>query len=123
MRKLALEAVREIRKRIMWKPGRDAEHLAKRIRLEHLPPGATMTEYEAIILAVVNDPKAEVYAFVPAGTADLHPTFVAEVGGERWLVASDQDGTIRTAFPPDDPDGHLADPQFIYLGTLEEMES
>lgn len=32
------------------------------------------------------------------------------------------DGVLETAFPPDDPEGYLADPAFIYLGSVKELE-
>jgi hypothetical protein len=50
-----------------------------------------------------------------------YPTVVAEIEGVRWLVMVDLDGIMETAFPPDDPEGYLANPRFTYLGTLNQI--
>ena len=52
-----------------------------------------------------------------------YPTLMAEVSGEYWLVMIGLDGVMETAFPPDDPEDYLADPAFIYVGVMEELEN
>jgi len=49
-----LEAVDWARSGIRWKPGKDAQHHKKRIRLGHLSPNTTLDEYESIITRVLN---------------------------------------------------------------------
>ena len=116
----ALNAVREARNEVIWKPNKGLSHLIKRIRLGHLPAKATLTDYERIIGEVLNSGKAKLYLFSYKSKA--YPTLMAEVSGEYWLVMIGLDGVMETAFPPDDPEDYLADPAFIYVGVMEEME-
>lgn len=118
---LAAEAIGLVRERIRWKPGKDIEHLRKRIRFGHLQEGTTVADYEAIITAVVTDPDADVFVFV--FDSEAYPTVVASVAGERWLAMFNLEGIMETAFPPDDADEYLADPQFVRLGTVEDVLS
>lgn len=112
-------AIRRLREHVRWRPGRDSQHLAKRIALGHLPVGTTVAEYDALILRVVNTPTAEVFTYCWGET--IYPTVVAEVEGGRWLVMIDLDSIMETAFPPTAPEMYLANPQFQRLGTLEEL--
>ena len=112
-------AIRRLREQVRWRPGRDIQHLAKRIALGHLPVGTTIAEYGALILRVVNTPTAEVFAYHWGET--ISPTVVAEVEGVRWLVMMGLDSIMETAFPPEAPEMYLANLQFQRLGTLEEL--
>ncbi|MFQ5593105.1 MAG: hypothetical protein ACE5HA_03050 [Anaerolineae bacterium] len=116
---IAANAIRLVRQRIRWKHGKDREHLEKRIRLGHLRPGTAMEEYEAIIADVVSDPGAEVFVFVFDN--EPYPTLVTSIAGQRWLAMFGSDGIMETVFPPDDADEYLADPQFVRLGTVEDV--
>jgi hypothetical protein len=116
----ALKAIREARNEVLWKPNKGILHLTKRIRLGHLPAKATLTDYEGIIGGVLNSGKAKLYLFSYKSKA--YPTLMAEVSGEYWLVMIGLDGVMETAFPPDDPEDYLADPAFIYVGVMEELE-
>jgi hypothetical protein len=42
------DAIRRLREGVRWRPGKNAQHLAKRIELGNLPVGTTLAEYEAI---------------------------------------------------------------------------
>ena len=116
----AKQAVQKIRTEIRWKPNKDTQHLLKRIDKGHLSPGATMADYEAIISTVVSTPSAVVYVYDWHGT--LYPTVVAYIEGRRWLVMFTEEGLMETAFPPTEPDDYLADPRFVRLGVLQELE-
>lgn len=113
------EAIRRLRERVRWKPGKNSQHLAKRIDLGHLPVGATLAEYEALIMRVVRTSTAEVFVYRWGTT--IYPTIIAEVETVRWLVMVGLDGVMETAFPPEDPEIYLANPWFQRLGTLEEL--
>ena len=119
LREQVTGAIRRIRAEIQWKPGKDINHLRTRIHYGHLPPDATLDDYEAIISAIVHDPAATVYAFV--WQDDVYPTIVAEYGGRRWLVMFSLSGIMETAFPPTNPDEYLADARFQYLGAVQEL--
>jgi hypothetical protein len=113
------DAIRRLREGIRWRPGKDAQHLAKRIELRHLPVGTTLAEYEAIIIRVISTSTAEVFVYRWGET--LYPTVVAEVEGTRWLVMLGLDSIMETAFPPENPAIYLANLRFQRLGTLEEL--
>jgi hypothetical protein len=112
------DAIRRLWEGVGWRPEKDVQCLAKRIELRHLPVGATLAEYEAFIIRVVNTPHAEVFAYRWGET--LYPTVVAEVEGVRWLVMIGLDSIMETAFPPEDAETYLANLRFQRLGTLGE---
>ena len=113
------DAIRRLRERVRWRPGKNTQHLAKRIELGHLPVGTTLAEYEATIIRVISTSTAEVFVYRWGET--LYPTIVAEVEGVRWLVMVGLDSVMETAFPPEDPEIYLANLRFQRLGTLEEL--
>ena len=119
-RKEVLAAMERARSQIKWKPGKASPHLAKRIRLGHLPENASLKEYEAIIALVVNDPLAELYLFI-YGEA-IYPTIVKSVEGRLWLVMIGLDSILETAFPPEEPENYLASEAFINIGKIEDLE-
>lgn len=114
-----VEAIHRLWEQVRWKPGKDVQHLAKRIALGHLSVETTLAEYDALIRRVVSTPTAAVFAYRWGET--LYPTVVADVEGVLWLVMLSLDGLMETAFPPEDPEEYLANPQFHRLGTLEEL--
>jgi hypothetical protein len=113
------DAIRRLREGVRWRLGNNAQHLAKRIELGHLPIGTTLAEYEAIIIRVISTSTAEVFVYRWGET--LYPTIVAEVAGVRWLVMVGLDSVMETAFPPEDPETYLANLRFQRRGTLEEL--
>jgi hypothetical protein len=116
---LVVEAIRQLWDQVRWKPGKARQHLAKRIALGHLPPEATVADYDALIRRVVQTPTAEV--FVYRWGENAYPTVVAEVDGVRWLVMLGMDGIMETTFPPEDAAMYLASPRFTRVGTLEDL--
>lgn len=106
---------------IQWKPGKAQPHLAKRIRLGHLPENSTLADYEAVIATVTSNRKANVYAYVFDRV--IYPTLTAIVGDRLWLVMMRIDGILETSFPPDDPEKYLNNNYFTYLGIMEELLS
>ena len=113
------DTIRRLREGLRWRPGKDTQHLAKRIELEHLSVGTTLAGYEAIIIRVINTSTAEVFAYRWGETS--FPAVVAEVEGVRWLVMVGLDSVMETAFPPEKPETYLANLRFQRLGTLEEL--
>jgi hypothetical protein len=113
------DAIRTLRTGVRWRPGKDTQHLAKRIELGHLPVETTLAEYEALIIRAVSTSVAEVFAYRWGET--LYPTVVAVIEGVQWLVMLGLDGIMETAFPPEDPETYLAGPQFQRLGSLEKF--
>jgi hypothetical protein len=114
-----IAAIHRLQEQVRWKPGKAEQHLQKRIALGHLPVGTTEAVYEALILRVIRTPTAEVLVY--HWGESMYPTVVSDIDGSLWLVMLDLDGVMETAFPPEDPDTYLANPQFLRLGTLEEI--
>jgi hypothetical protein len=81
---LIVSGIRRLREHVQWRPGKAETHLSKRIALGHLPIGATLADYEALILHVIHAPTAEVFVYGWDDT--IYPTVVAEVESIRWLV-------------------------------------
>ena len=118
-REAVVEALRQVRQQVRWRPGKAQPHLAKRVALGHLPAQATVATYETLIQAVVQTPTAVVWLYHWDTVA--YPTVVSEVAGVLWLVMLGIDGVMETAFPPEDLPTYLADPRFTRLGTMEEL--
>lgn len=115
-----LQAIARVREQIIWKPGKATSHLLKRIRLGHLPDDASLDRYNAIITAVANSPEANVYVYVYGET--IYPTLVANADNKVWLVMISVEGVLETAFPPDRAESYLANSNFVYLGSVKELQ-
>lgn len=115
-----IEAIGRIQKQIRWKPGKDIEHLERRIKKGHLPVGTTLGEYEAIIKTVVNCSEALVYSYDWEGT--IYAAVVTDVNERRWLVMMSPEGVMETAFVIDTKD-YLEGIEYTLLGTLQGFEA
>lgn len=103
----------------IWKPGKDVQHLNRRIEYGHLPPQTNLQSYEAIISDVLHQSSAYVYAYV--WRQSIYPTVSAPYKNRVWLIMVNLDGIMETAFPPTDAAAYSADSRFHYLGTVEEV--
>ena len=112
-------AIRLVRTRVRWKPGKAQQHLQKRIALGHLEPDAQLDDYEAVISALVHNAYTEVYVYV--FDDQVYPVVVGTVSNKRWLAMFGLDGVMETAFPPTDATSYLSDSRFVRLGTLQEL--
>ena len=92
----------------------------KRIRLGHLPEDSTIATYEAIIHQILIHPKANAYVYLYGSL--LYPTVSSTIQNQIWLVILGIDSILETAFPPTDPKTYLANPAFIYLGILKNLQ-
>jgi len=114
------QALHRARTHIRWKPGKAQAHLIKRQSRGHLPPEATIAEYEAVISAVLHHPDAVVYVYQYGAVG--YPTVVAPCEGRLWLAMVGAEGVMETAFPPDDAKTYFEqDPKYRYLGKLKEL--
>jgi hypothetical protein len=114
-----VDAIRLAQNQISWKPGKADAHLAKRIRLGHLPQNATLADYESLIATLLNTPNANVYAYRFGEI--IYPSLVSPVDQTVWLAMITINGVMETAFPPDSPDQYLSQPSFTYIGSLGEL--
>lgn len=117
-------ALAALRAQLRWRPDKEPAHLEQRLRLliryGHLPLGATLATYEAIVRAVGADLGAEVYVGAE-GVGRLHLT--ASAAGGRWIVALDLSGVVETAFPVADLRAYIAASHLTRLGTQRELLS
>jgi len=113
------DAIRSVQSEVRWKPGSAARHLLKRKLRGHLPPDATLGDYERIILTVLKDADAQVYVYWHHDTP--YVTIVAVIQGHHWLVMFALDGLMESAYIVENPDRYLSKPVFDLLGPLSEV--
>lgn len=114
-----VSTINQLRAEIRWKPQSALRHLQKRRMRGHLPPTATLADYEAIIHAVLQDQNAEVYLYWYNQAA--YVTVVAAIGKQRWLVMATDAGVLESAFVVERPEHYLKQPGFEYMGTMDEV--
>lgn len=114
-----IEALRSIRKNIQWKVGKDVVHLEKRQRMGHISLSATILDYEKLITDIVQNDSNILYIY-----EFNECNFFAVRGfvqGCEWLVIYGSNGTMETAFPPEDIDDYLNKRGFIFIGQIKEV--
>jgi hypothetical protein len=116
---LASAAILALRSCVRWKPGKDIQHLKKRIRVGHLPDGKTLDEYNQIVTEVLHQEDSDVYHY--PYDSDTYFGVVGKIGNIPWLVILSPKGIMETAFPPKDIDTYLKRRGFIYLGKMSEI--
>jgi hypothetical protein len=104
---------------IVWKPNKAESHLAKRIKLGHLPDNSCLETYHKVIKDIVLNTESQVYIF--KDNSVLYPSLTGIIKDRLWLVMFDVNGIMETAFPPSNPQKYLQNNPFIYLGTLKEL--
>jgi hypothetical protein len=118
-RRAVADAIRSVRSQVRWKPGKDLAHLEKRKAMGHLPAGAGMSAYDAVVRTLVHDPEARVFAYRFGD--HLYATALGNLAGRAWLAIFSLAGVMETAFPPDDVAEYLAQPGYTELGTIGEL--
>lgn len=114
-----IRAITLIRAKIQWKQKKAQPHLAKRIKLGHLPDTASLETYEKIMRKIIFNPESQVYIF--RDNNSFYPTITSKIKDNLWLVMFGIDGVIETAFPPSNPEKYLSNSSFVYLGKLKEL--
>lgn len=101
-----------------WKPGRDIEHLAKRIRRGHVPKDWTLVDYNSKILEILRESSTSVFLHYQGTFEQKYYVF----GDNEWIVIIGANQIIDTAFPPDYYVSYLQEEKgYKYLGTIEEV--
>lgn len=113
------EAIQRVKAEVRWKPGKGVLHLQKRKDMGHLPANASLSEYNSLIRAVVQDSQGRVFAYRLG--MQVYVAIRSNVAGRPWLAIFSLVGILETAFPPDDIEAYLAQPGFTEIGTVEEM--
>jgi len=119
LRLLAAAAIRMVGHHVRWKPGKDIQHLEKRIRRGHLAQGTSLAQYNQLIQKVLNEPESNVYHY-PFGQDDYF-SVTNEIDAKPWLVLVSAKGIMETAFPPDDLQDYIVQSKYVFLGKLKEL--
>lgn len=113
-------ALQLLHTQIRWKPGSLEKHLLSRKKRKHLPPTATIADYEALIHLLVATPANPVYLYQVNNVP--YVTVVEAAAPQRpWLVMFDLNGLMETAFIVENPTSYLSKPEFSRLGTIQEL--
>lgn len=114
-----VDALRAIRSKVYWKPGKDVVHLQKRQSMKHLSVSASLSDYEQMIFDIVRNGQNIVYLY------DFSGMYYYAVRGfwtdNEWLVLFGGGGIMETAFPPENMDEYLESRGFVLLGRVEEV--
>ena len=113
-------AIRKVRVKIQWKPNSAARHLQKRKLRGHLPPTATLEDYDRTILSVLQDKSAQVYRYWYDGIP--YVTVITTIQGQQWLVMFAYDAVLESAFVVEHPQRYLKKPGFEWIGLLGEVD-
>lgn len=116
-----LKAIKAVRSQVCWKHNSAERHLCKRKQRRHLPPTATLDDYERIILTVLQDKTGRVYRYWYKGIP--YVTVVATVDTRQWLVMFAYDGVLESAFVVERPELYLSKPGFEWIGLLNEVDN
>jgi hypothetical protein len=116
----AAAALMALRTAMRWRADTAQEQFRQRvrvlIRLGHLPLGATLATYEAIVTAVAADRAAEVFLGTSGEVAVL-----SNAAGSPRIVVCDRAGVVETAFPSTVPAAFLCFPRFTRLGVAHSI--
>jgi hypothetical protein len=114
-----VDALRAIRQRVRWKPGKDIAHIEKRRNMQHIPFSASLSDYEKIIADIVGNNQNMIYLYDFAG---IHFYGVRGlVDNAERLVIFGAGGLMETAFPPRDIDDYISHRGFIWVGLIDEV--
>lgn len=113
-------AIRTVQTYIRWKPGSLDRHLNTRKKRNHLPPQATVADYEARIHQVLTGNANIVYLFHMNG---VDYVTIVEPTARPWLVMFDLNGLMETAFIVENPQSYLNKREFSQVGTVQRVLS
>ncbi|MEZ4664508.1 MAG: hypothetical protein R2911_43805 [Caldilineaceae bacterium] len=113
--------IRLVQANLTWKPGSAEQHVKQRIRRGHLPPTATLMEYEDIIRTVISNDNAQVYIFWYNATPYI--SIIDVVNGNHWLVMFALNGVLESAYIVERPERYLNKSEFEYVGLLSKVAS
>jgi len=119
VRQEAISAIQSIRRKVVWKPGKDIQHLDKRKSMEHIPQSYTLDDYNQLIQSIVLEQNNKVYLYI-FGQARYYG-IVGNALSVEWLVLFSSQGIMETAFPPDKVQEYLDKRGFEILGKVGEF--
>ncbi len=115
-RSTLLNSLQAIRKGVQWKTGKDIVQVEKRQRLSHIPPSASLLDYDTIISDLVKNDQNILYLYEFIGNHYYAVRgFVQET---EWLVIFGAGGIMETAFPPENMGDYLQNRGFVLIADL-----
>jgi hypothetical protein len=114
-----LDALKGIREKIQWKPGKEITHLRKRQKMVHIDPSSTLSDYNGIISDLVKQERNLLYIYEFNGI--YYYAVRGFVNEKEWLVIFGAGGMMETAFPPEKIDDYLSHRGFIFFDRIEEI--
>ena len=116
-----IEAINSLRRKVQWKEGKDVSHLNKRIKLNHLPLTASLSDYEMLIFNLVRNGENVLYVY--EFTSKVYYGLRGFIKGQvnEWLVIFGVGGILETAFPPENIDEYLENRGFVLIGRIKEV--
>lgn len=115
------KSLESLRNYVVWKKGKDIAHLSKRIKLKHLPSGASLSDYEALVFDLVRNGENVLYSYVYGDSVYYGIRGFAKGQVNEWLVIFGVGGILETAFPPENIDEYLENRGFVLLGRTKEV--
>lgn len=118
-RREAAAALKALKQRVQWKPGKALSHLEKRKGMGHLGAEVTSEEYNRLIQSLVEEEGSRVYVY--RFGSERYYAVRGTVRTVEWLVIVTREGVVETAFPPDSVDQYLRRRGFVLMGALREV--
>lgn len=116
-----LETLEPLRNNVQSKEGKDVSHLNKRIKLEHLPSSASLSDYEMLIFDLVRNGENVLYSYEYTNNMYYGVRGFAKGQVNEWLVIFGVGGILETAFPPKNIDEYLENRGFVLFGRIKEV--
>ena len=111
-------AIQAIIHGVVWKPGKDLQHLQKRKSMGHIPKDHKLDDYNRQIQSIISSPNNGVYLYTFG--QDRYYGIVGNVLSEEWLVLVNSQGIMETAFPPVNLREYLDKRGFSFIGKVGE---
>jgi hypothetical protein len=111
--------IQRLRQGNIWKPAAAARNLQKRKLRGHLPPDATLTDYEVVIQHVLEAEGVLVYIYSTGESPYL--AVDAWLNSRLWLVIVSFEGIMETAFVVENSETYLDREAFPYVGKMSEV--
>jgi len=80
---------------LKWKTGKDLKHLRTRKEYGHIPDDFSLSDYENVILKIMNGKENDVFLYFLRGFIKDYIVF----GDGEWIVIIGEDALMETCFP------------------------
>ena len=103
-----------------WKPGKDLDHLNKRINRQDVSMDFTLQEYNKLIVKIMTNDKSEMHIY---RLDSFHQSYFA-FSANDWIVIIGEDAMMETCMKSTSSERYLsAEKGYTYIGTVKEVLS